>query len=419
MMKKVSKAEKAKAKVYTPAKRASPGAAMMPPAGFESEANRISARIREMHMPYGTIMDPLFASPESDVVVSYTRTGDSAIWTGHYLAAEAFRYRVTRSSEALDNAAATIAGIRGLVDITGDDALARVAIPADSPYLADIRHDERGHNSFPGRLNGSEHFWIGNTTRDQYSGIMFGLGVALDMMSDTHLRGEIASLISRIVGYLVDHAWTVRMPDGKFSTTFLQRPDQQLAFAQIARKADPGRFNTCYKVLATKLSALTVLPISYDLLDDHNSYFKFNLNTINLYSLLRFESERSAARPMYLKAYNTLRRTTDDHQNAHFNMIDCAIKGPNRARDHATVEYLQEWLKRPRRDPWVDLRGQIEACGGEDRACHAIPIIQRPTTDFLWQRSPFLLFGGGVGVIEGPGIDFILPYWMGRYFGVM
>jgi hypothetical protein len=47
-----------------------------------------------------------------------------------------------------------------------------------------------------------------------------------------------------------------------------------------------------------------------------------------------------------------------------------------------------------------------------------IPVDQRVTTDFLWQRSPFQLFGGGGGFIENPGIDFILPYWMARFYGV-
>jgi hypothetical protein len=395
-----------------------PARAPVEPAVFETEALRISARIRELHMPYGTIMDPVFASPDSNVVVSYTRTGDSAIWTGHYLAAEAFRYRVTRDPDALANAAAVVAGLRRLVDITGDDVLARVAIPADSPYSADIRRDEGGHGFFDGRLNGLDHFWVGNTTRDQYSGVMFGLGAGLEMLKDTPLAGEIKDLATRLVSYLVDHFWTVRMPGGKISTIFHQRPDQQLAFLQIARRANPDKFNSRYKSLAARVSALTVVPIAYDLLDDHNSYFKFNLNTVNLYSLLRHESERSVFRPCYMKAYNTLRRTTDDHRNAHFNMIDRAIKGPNARRDKETLEYLAEWLERPRLDPWVDLRGQYEACG-EDRACSVIPIPQRPTTDFLWQRSPFLLFGGGAGIVEGPGIDFILPYWMARFFGIL
>jgi len=48
-----------------------------------------------------------------------------------------------------------------------------------------------------------------------------------------------------------------------------------------------------------------------------------------------------------------------------------------------------------------------------------IRVPERPTTDFLWQRSPFLLYGGGDGTIEYPGIDYILPYWMARHYGVV
>src|SRR5581483_565663 len=44
----------------------------------------------------------------------------------------------------------------------------------------------------------------------------------------------------------------------------------------------------------------------------------------------------------------------------------------------------------------------------------------RPTTDFLWQRSPYQLANtGGGNVIEGAGLDYILPYWMARYYGVI
>src|SRR5687768_8871917 len=67
--------------------KSSKGGAAAPPAGdLQSIAEDISVQIRQRHMPYGTIMDPIFSSPDSDVIASYTRTGDSAIWTGHYLA---------------------------------------------------------------------------------------------------------------------------------------------------------------------------------------------------------------------------------------------------------------------------------------------------------------------------------------------
>jgi hypothetical protein len=62
--------------------------------------------------------------------------------------------------------------------------------------------------------------------------------------------------------------------------------------------------------------------------------------------------------------------------------------------------------------------GQFVPCGPNE-ACQPLPVQDRVTTDFLWQRDPFALAGGGEGDIETAGIDYILPYWMGRYYGVI
>src|SRR5215813_5245542 len=99
----------------------------------EDDAVAISRNIRARHMPFGTILDPVFATPDSDQIVGYTRCGDSALWTGHYLAAEAFRYKVTGSAEALDNAKRAIAGLKALVDVTGTNLLARCMVRIESP----------------------------------------------------------------------------------------------------------------------------------------------------------------------------------------------------------------------------------------------------------------------------------------------
>src|SRR5437867_11539342 len=116
----------------------------------EVDALTISGNIQQWHMPHGTILDPRFASsdPASSDVVGYTRAGDSAIWTGHYLAAEAFRYRVTRSPEALANAWRSLWAIRELLDITKTDVLARCFVAADSPYAAAIQQQESGHGIY-------------------------------------------------------------------------------------------------------------------------------------------------------------------------------------------------------------------------------------------------------------------------------
>src|ERR1700728_2292937 len=80
----------------------------------ETDALNISANIQARHTPWGGIIDPVFASPTSDQIVGYTRCGDSALWTGHYLAAEAFRYKVTQAPAALANLTVAISGLKGL-----------------------------------------------------------------------------------------------------------------------------------------------------------------------------------------------------------------------------------------------------------------------------------------------------------------
>ena len=95
----------------------------------ENDAILISKNIRERHMPFGVVVDPIYASPDSDEIVSYTHCGDAAIWTGHYLAAEAFRYNVTHDPDALDNVNAALGGLSALLNVTGTNLMARCLIP--------------------------------------------------------------------------------------------------------------------------------------------------------------------------------------------------------------------------------------------------------------------------------------------------
>src|SRR5262249_41192993 len=292
--------------------------AVPPVIGSENDAITISQNIRQRHMPHGTILDPVFKTADSDEIDYYSRGGDSAIWTGHYLAAEAFRYRVTSAPEALENVRTALAGIRLLVDVTGANLLARCLIPTNSPYAGKIIEEENRHGVYRGALNGQEYYWIGNTSRDQYSGVFFGLGVAYDMVEDAQTRAEISDVVTRLLDFLVANNWFVVMPNGSISTVFTGHPDQRLSFLQVGRRVNPSRFDAQYTDHRQLYSDAVIIPISFEVLDDHNSYFKFNLDTINLYNLIRLESD-SFYRDEYLAAYDVLRRTTEDHGNAHFN----------------------------------------------------------------------------------------------------
>jgi uncharacterized protein (TIGR03437 family) len=380
----------------------------------EADALAISANIQANHLPYGTIIDPVYSAPNSNQLVGYSRCGDSALWTGAYLAAEAFRYNVTKSDDALANVKSAIAGIKSLADVTGNNLLARCLVPMDSPYAQYITDAEKSNGVYTNSSAG--YFWIGNTSRDEYSGVIFGLAVAYDMVSDSGVRSSISDLVTRLIDFVKGHNWSVLMPDGSYSTTFLIRPDQQLAFLQVGRHVNSGHYSTDYDIQKVLLSATILAPIGVDV-TSNDSYFKFNLDAMNLYNLVRLES--SSFKDIYSQAYSILWNHVKDQQNAFFNMIDYALDGANATRDASTVSMLAQWLLRPKRDPYVDLRGQLPSCNSPDEACNPVPVPQRPTTDFIWQRNPFLLDGGGYGTIEGAGIDYILPYWMARYYKIV
>ena len=174
----------------------------------------------------------------------------------------------------------------------------------------------------------------------------------------------------------------------------------------VARHVNPS-----YMVSGPLLVPPIDTGVDIDVLSN-SSYFKFNLDFMSFYNLVRLGNDNS-----YLNAYLIVRNYTATHQNAFFDMVDRALQGANDARDAEARMLLDEWLLRPVRDPYVDLTNTVKVCGSE--ACSPVPVPLRPPTDFLWQRDPFQLTGGGTGLVESPGIDYILPYWMGRYYGVI
>ncbi|HUQ82948.1 MAG TPA: hypothetical protein VM076_17485 [Gemmatimonadaceae bacterium] len=410
-----------------PPRRASPLIATATADVNEAAALAVSDNIQRWHVPYGTITDPIFAdsAPSSSQYftlssLGYDRAADAATWTGHYLAAESFRYAVAASAPGLDNIRRAVDAIVRLVDVTGLDGdpnvLARFAVPVGDQYADAIMAGEAKHGDFVGTAYGVQYRWLGNTSRDQYSGVFFGLAVAYDLVPE--VRPQVQPLVARLLDFLLRTGWNVVMPNGTTSTTFVGRADQQLTFLQIARHIDPAKYGKLYTDFRAKSAGSVGTPITYECLDPHGSYYKFNLDHINLYNLIRLEEPSSTYRSKYVSAFNTLRNCTGAHQNAHFNMIDRAVRGTaNATRDAETMRLLGLWLQRRRRDYPTDVSAKYPSCGS-NRSCTPVAIDERVNTDFLWQRSPFTVTGGKYGTQETAGVDYILPYWMARYYGV-
>src|ERR1017187_2769266 len=356
----------------------------------------ISSNLSARHMPFATLLDPIYAAPTSGQIVGYTRCGDSALWTGAYLAAESFRYKVMQSADALRNVKSALAGLKALSDLTGDNRLARCIVLASSPYAAGIASEEAAntiHQNPP-------WIWVDNTSRDQIVGAFFGLGVAFDLVDDPAVKTGVNNLATLLIGYISRHQWS---PNDDITSTFEVRPEELQMLLQVARHVNPAN---------TVSGPFLVPPVSTGVEFDVqglSSYFKFNLDYMSFYHLLGLQNNSDNR-----SAYATLRNYTASHQNAFFNMIDRALRGPDAARDAETRMLLDQWLQRPTRGFYVDVTSTSAGWGSEP--CQPVPVPLRTPATYLWEVDPFQLTGGGSGLIENAGVDYILPYWMARYY---
>ncbi len=427
-----------------------------PLAQLDDAARAVAARIRRHHMPWGTVLNTLVPKEDPDAApTGYRHIEDSAIWTGHFLAGEAYRYAVTGEPQAVDNARAALAGLEALVHLAGEPGLlSRVLIPTDSPHAEALRRESagKGHTGrlFTGVWQGVEYLSLGHITRDQYAGAFLGTGLAATLMADVpevHTKARELALL--MADYLLEQHFcpteAVTDPDTgtkHTSVTYLIQPTQVLAILQVARTLDPEKYGERFEALAPMGSILWFFRWLTDL-DPHTSYYKFNLEHAAALLLLTLEPDAERRR-LLSRGTRTMRRDLRHHGNAYFDLVELAALGedpnsltrPREEIERQASHLLAEAFGRPAliedvdlsTDPALELvdfaglSSEPEKSKPETLARQAVPVGKRPGADFLWQRSPFSLkvvwrLDDEDG-LRSPGIDQTLPCWMARHLGL-
>src|SRR5205814_72778 len=150
-------------------------------------------------------------------------------------------------------------------------------------------------------------------SRDQFAGVVFGLGVAYDMVDDAGVKDSISQLVTRVIDYPRSHNWLIPEPDRGDNRDFLPRPDYIETFLAVGRHINPSHFAGSFFEERVLLIVPIGAPIDVDTSSD-NSYFKFNLDYINFYNLVRLDMNPGNADSRV--AYAKLRNHTVTHLNA-------------------------------------------------------------------------------------------------------
>jgi hypothetical protein len=410
------------------------------------------------HNPgYGGAVEVTFDSPSGTTVVDYGGEGDSTIWTGTYLASQAFRYAVTGEAEAKANAIRAARALHIHLDATrytrpdevaprraGAAFIARYVGPAVPPYLHDIpgcKPEEDCHLIDKGPYAGS--FWRGNTSRDQYTGWWFGYALAHELVDDEPTRKMIKKDAVAVIEQLRKDRYVIIDVDGVKTTAGPEvGATMQLDWHRIVAEVtgDP-LYKWMYEWYAMRKMPTVSLTTFMDL-NKYMQYYAFNLAHQTFYNLIRLEDNASRKATLNQIFADKVRRLVAGTHNVFFDFIHMVVSGvtdPSVLADD--IEALTLFQDPPNRDIHIDIPEwpldptSVSLYQGNlflHQLIPAIPMFFRPQTldphpidqrcrtDFLWQRSPYeVSCGGGDGRTVNPGIDYLVAYWMGRYHGFL
>lgn len=180
------------------------------PAGsMHDRARAYTQWLQRDGMMYGGVGDARYSDPGTYAnVIGLGGLGDSAIWTGTYLAAEALRLQQTGAADARANVIDLVETLHLWFNISGQPGLlARYVAPTGGGHPVALYDLDcaafRAHCNVS--YGGQSYDYLGHISRDQYQGVMLGYALAYEALGsqDEATRALIRDDVVEFVGELM------------------------------------------------------------------------------------------------------------------------------------------------------------------------------------------------------------------------
>jgi len=163
-------------------------------------------QVRERHIRTG-FNATLSTMTKGDVTTGSMEDSDNdGLWTSMYLAGETFRYAVTKSDEALQNVRESL------------DAMERLYTINDIPGFPSRSFERRGYkydDEAWRRAEDPEWDWKSTTSSDEAIGHIFAFGAIAELVDITELRDKAVMLIDTLMSHVVRNNFYMIDWDGK------------------------------------------------------------------------------------------------------------------------------------------------------------------------------------------------------------
>lgn len=432
-------------------------------ASLRQHADSLETNLQAYHQRDGVIWRALWREPALGHPSHRGNGGDAALFTGLYLAAACYRDAVLQSPDSRERILDTLRGLHILTHISGTPGvLARCAFRVDqgahhsypelwqqrNPYVyqsdgaqPDVLAPEQ---SYPAMV------FYTRATRDQLTGVLFGLAVAWQHLAgDTRPGGDqaraVVATIARALHTRIE-ACDHKLRDHQERSGTRADSVDGLQWAQLlalrlavaadepaeVRAAVQAQYEAAFADAFVFGSAGDLSAWFYPWANLLN-YFAWNLRFLRASSLILLDGDPERREQVGRFLGETLFPRVRSHRNAHFILLTqlglraAGLPDLPEVEQQAALRSLRELRLRPLRSWPSPLHGQgrrppLLSMMAGDAAKYVLPVhLRKPSSHFIWQKDPFDPGSGSVdlrGEVEATGVDFLLPYWLGRALGL-
>lgn len=412
---------------------------------LEEKAERFEQRVRARHCRHGYVTSCRLAAPgDLESPITHDASDNDGLWTALYAAAECFRYAVTGSDEARQFAWESVRALLELerrTPIVGYPARALVkegerVIKSGGEWHRTATRIGPGCTE-PGRSPDGAWEWKGDTSSDELDGHFFAMPIFYDLVADEGQKQEIREVVERITDHLIDNGFLLIDLDGRPTRWGVFAPQYLNGSWEAERGLNSLSILSHLTVAHHICGHKRYLEASRKLIDEHH----YALNTINqkimppgevnhsddelafigYYPLLTYETDPDL-KQLYLLSLERSWRIERPERNPLWNLIYGAVTG-NPCDVEAAVRTLAEipldlvnWPVRNSHRKDIECAPRTGRFG-ETESRDPLPADERPIGK--WNSNPYRLDGGGDGMSEDDGAYYLLPYWLGRYHGLI
>jgi hypothetical protein len=163
-------------------------------------------QVRERHIRTG-FNATLSSMTKGDVTTGSMEDSDNdGLWTSMYLAGETFRYAVTKSDEALQNVRESLDAMERLYSINSIPGF-----PSRSFERRGYKFDDKAWR----RAEDPEWDWKSTTSSDEAIGHIFAFGAIAELVDEPELRNKAIMLIDTLMSHVVKNDFYMIDWDGK------------------------------------------------------------------------------------------------------------------------------------------------------------------------------------------------------------